>query len=111
MISIFSFFASSTTAGSALSATSEPSSGSTMDFRVAPPAALASALALTRSSGLAEPRKTFSATLPNNHRLIPERPCVAMVISVSLSAPALAMITSAAPPFSTAKLTLAPGNV
>ena len=39
-----------------------------------PPSTFTPSVALTRSIALVPPRKTFSVTLPNNHRFIPERP-------------------------------------
>ena len=104
-------FASSATAGSTPSANSEPSSGTTIDFKVAAPSVFASSVALTRSIGLVPPRKTFSVTLPKSHRFIPERPWVAMVTSVPLSAAAASMIICSALPFSNVHFVLAPGNV
>jgi hypothetical protein len=58
--------------GSAHSANSEPSNGTTMDLRLASPSVFASSVTRINSSGLVVPRKTFSATLPNNQRFIPE---------------------------------------
>ena len=51
------------------------------------------------------PRKTFSATLPSRNRLSPDRPCVAIVISVPGSASPFSMIVSSARPFSTVHFT------
>ena len=62
-------------------------------------------MARINNNGLTVPRSTFSATLPNKNRFNPDRPCVAMVISIALSVAAFSIIVSSALPFSTEQLT------
>src|SRR5512135_122068 len=102
-----SFLARSTTPGSTVSASGEPSRGATIDLS-GRCARLGAADARTSSSGLPVARSTFSATLPSNQRFRPERPCVAMVIKVSFSAAAVSRMTLSALPFSTRPWTSPP---
>ena len=62
-------------------------------------------------TGADERRTTFSATLPNKNRFNPDRPWVAIVISIALSVAAFSMIVSSALPFSTEHRTSVPANV